>query len=301
MLGAIFGDMVGSTYEFHPTKDYDFQLLTPDTRFTDDTVMTLAVAKAIMDTYGEEDDVVKEAVVKNMQHYGRKYHDAGYGGRFYYWLDEKDPQPYNSYGNGSGMRVSSVGWVFPSLDYTLHMAKLTAEVTHNHEEGIKGAQAIAAAMYLARKGRDKEFIKDYIANTFRYNLDRTLDDIRPDYAFDVTCQGSIPEAIIAFLESDSYEDTIRKAVSLGGDADTQACIAGAIAEAYYGDVPESFKQETLNRLPADLSQIAEDFEVFQKDPTGISGIHWICGGMELIPIVPDESYMPWIEEEELEE
>ena len=282
MLGAIFGDMVGSTYEFHPTKDYDFPLLTPYTRFTDDTVMTLAVAKAVMDTYGEEDAAIRKAVVQNMQHYGRKYRDAGYGGRFYCWLDEEDPQPYGSFGNGSGMRVSSVGWLFPNLQPTLHMAKLTAEVTHDHPEGIKGAQAIAAAIYLARTGHDKEFLKDYLANTFRYDLDRTLDDIRPDYAFDVTCQGSVPEAILAFLESDSYEDCIRKAVSLGGDADTQACMAGAIAEAFYGDVPEAFRKEALARLPEDLRQIAEDFETFRKDPAAASGIEWICGGRECI-------------------
>ncbi len=286
MLGAIFGDIVGSHYEFDPTKNYDFQLLHEDSRPTDDTVMTLAVAKALMDTYGKDDDTIRRAVVKEMQRLGRKYHNAGYGGTFYHWLDNPEPKPYNSYGNGSGMRVSAVGWLYPSLGQTLNMAKLTADVTHNHPEGIKGAQAIAAGMYLARTGHDKDFIKEYIANTFRYDLDRTLDDIRPTYEFDVTCQGSVPEAIIAFLESDSYEDAIRKAVSLGGDADTQGCMAGALAEAFYGDVPQPFRQEALERLPKDLREIAERFEEFRKDLCKASGVHWIDGGHELIDGVP---------------
>ena len=293
MLGAIFGDIVGSHYEFDPTKNYDFQLLHEDSRPTDDTVMTLAVAKALMDTYGEDDDTIRRAVIKEMQRLGRKYHDAGYGGTFYHWLDKHDPKPYGSYGNGSGMRVSPVGWIYPNLNHTLRVAKLTAEVTHNHPEGIKGAQAIAAGIYLARTGHDKDFIKEYLANTFRYDLDRTLDDIRPTYKFDVTCQGSVPEAILCFLESDSYEDAIRKAVSLGGDADTQACMAGAIAEAFYGDVPQDFQQEALDRLPADLCEIAERFEEFRKDPAKASGVHWIDGGHELINPIPPESYKPW--------
>ena len=293
MLGAIFGDIVGSHYEFDPTKIYDFQLLHEDSRPTDDTVMTLAVAKALMDTYGKDDDTIRRAVVKEMQRLGRKYHNAGYGGTFYHWLDNPDPKPYNSFGNGSGMRVSSVGWLYPSLGHTLNMAKLTADVTHNHPEGIKGAQAIAAGMYLARTGHDKDFIKEYLANTFRYDLDRTLDDIRPTYEFDVTCQGSVPEAIIAFLESDSYEGAIRKAVSLGGDADTQGCMAGALAEAFYGDVPQPFRQEALERLPKDLREIAERFEEFRKDLCKASGVHWIDGGHELIDPIPPKDYKPW--------
>ena len=293
MLGAIFGDIIGSHYEFDPTKNYDFQLLHEDSCPTDDTVMTLAVAKALMEHYADDDDTIHRAVVKEMQALGRKYHNAGYGGRFYHWLDEYEPRPYHSFGNGSGMRVSPVGWIYPNLNHTLRVAKLTAEVTHNHPEGIKGAQAIAGAMYLARTGHDKDFIKEYLSNTFRYDLDRTLDDIRPTYEFDVTCQGSVPEAIIAFLESDSYEDAIRKAVSLGGDADTQACMAGAIAEAFYGDVPQEFKQEALDRLPDDLREIAERFEEFQKDPAKSSGIVWFCGGIELIIPIPPEDYKPW--------
>lgn len=294
MLGAIFGDMVGSVYEFRPTKDYNFKLLRKNSHFTDDTVMTLAVAKAIMEVgLGNDDDTLREAIIQNMQALGRKYHDAGYGGHFYYWLDETNPKPYNSFGNGSGMRVSPVGWASPSLAFALHTAKLSAEVTHNHPEGIKGAQAVASAMYLARTGHDKEFIKDYIANTFHYDLDRTLSDIRPDYHFDVTCQGSVPEAIIAFLESHDYESAIRNAVSLGGDADTQASMAGAIADAFYGGIPEAFKEETLRRLPEDLRAIAEDFEHYLLE--GDLELAELCGA-ELITLVPPKDYEPWVEE-----
>ena len=290
MIGAIFGDMVGSTYEFHPTKDYNFQLLTPDMRYTDDTVMTLAVANALMDTYGEDDDTIRRSVVQHMQHFGRKYRDAGYGARFYYWLDQRNPKPINSFGNGSGMRVSAAGWLYPTLADTLHIAKLTAEVTHNHPEGVKGAQAIAACIYLARKGVSKADMKHYIANTFHYDLDRTLADIRPWYKFDVTCQGSVPEAILCFLESDSYESAIRNAVSLGGDADTQACMAGAIAEAFYGDVPAAYKQEALDRLPTDLRAIHWRFERFFEEECTVE---WTCGGREMLPPDPDEE--PWVE------
>lgn len=175
---------------------------------------------------------------------------------------------------------------------TLHMAKLTAEVTHDHVEGIKGAQAIAAAIYLARKWQDKGIIKGYLSSTFHYDLDRTLDDIRPGYAFDVTCQGSVPEAVIAFLESDSYEDAVRKAVSLGGDADTQACMAGAIAEAFYGDVPEAFRTTALDRLPADLRAIADRYDKFFDEECDIV---WECGGMEPIPNTIGPSDEPWKE------
>ena len=295
MLGAIFGDIVGSHYEFDPTKNYDFRLAHEDSRPTDDTVMTIAVAKALMETYGEDDETIRRAVVKYMRRFGRKYKDAGYGGRFYLWLDEYRPQPYNSFGNGSGMRVSPVGWIYQTLEDTLHYAKLTVEVTHNHVEGIKGAQAIAAAIYLARNGRSKDYIKDWLSNTFHYDLDRTLDDIRPTYEFDVTCQGSVPEAIIAFLESDSYEDAIRKAVSLGGDADTQACMAGAIAEAFYGDVPEAYKELALSRLPTDLWEVATAFERFVDEE---ERVYRFCSGIK--PYVPG-GCEPWKEEMTFEE
>ena len=267
MLGAIFGDIVGSVYEFGNTKDYNFRLLSHGSRPTDDTCMTLAVAKALMASWGQDDDAVRAAVVKNMQELGHRYPRAGYGGMFSRWLKKRDPKPYNSFGNGSAMRVSPAGWLYRTLDETLHAAKLTAEVTHNHPEGIKGAQAIAAAVFLARAGAEKEEIIHYIADTFDYNLFRSLDQIRPHYKFDVTCQGSVPEAILAFFESDGYEDAIRKAVSLGGDSDTIACMTGAIAEAFYG-MPEKLKKEALGHLDSNMYKILQDFRSFYRNHSG---------------------------------
>ncbi len=261
MLGAIFGDIVGSVYERHNTKREDFQLLSKWSRPTDDSIMTLAVAKALMKTWGGSDDEIRAELVRSMQTMGRRYPKAGYGGRFANWLLENDPQPYNSFGNGSGMRVSSVGWLYQTLEETLHVAELTAEVTHNHPEGIKGAQAIAASVFLARAGASKEEILIYVANTFGYAMFRTLDEIRPDYSFDVRCQGSVPEAIIAFYESENYEDAIRKAVSLGGDSDTIACMAGAIAEAFYG-MPGKMKKKALGILDPYCADIARQFRHF---------------------------------------
>ena len=286
MLGAIFGDIVGSSYEFHNTHDYDFKLLTKWSRPTDDSYMTLAVAKSLMDTIENErefirflaaqdpDDEQREFdeicgdgpeirplplnLVENMQEIGNRYPNAGYGGMFAQWLRANDPKPYGSYGNGSGMRVSPVGWLYPTLEETLETAEITASVTHNHPEGIKGAQAIASAIFLARNGVDKREIKRFITESFDYDLDRRLDDIRPTYTFNETCQGSVPEAIIAFLEGNDYEDVIRKAVSLGGDSDTIACMAGGIAEAYFG-MPEAFKKETLDRLDKPMRKIVRDF------------------------------------------
>lgn len=267
MLGAIFGDIVGSVYEGHNTHDYNFQLLSPWSRPTDDSVMTIAVAKALMETYGQDDDTIRAALVAEMQSFGRRYPYAGYGGKFRRWLVSENPEPYQSFGNGSGMRVSAAGWLYRTLDETLHAAQLTAEVTHNHPEGIKGAQAIAAGIFLARAGADKEQIINYIANKFGYNLFRTLDEIRPDYGFDATCQGSVPEAIIAFYEGVDYEDVIRKAVSLGGDSDTIACMAGAIAEAYYG-MPEEYRKEALSRLDKPMRDVAHSFRSFYRKHSG---------------------------------
>ncbi|MDO5134056.1 MAG: ADP-ribosylglycohydrolase family protein [Eubacteriales bacterium] len=267
MLGAIFGDIVGSVYEFNNTHDYNFQLLRRSSEPTDDSYMTLAVAKALMETYGQDDDTIRAAVVKNMREIGHRYPHAGYGGMFYRWLRKKNPQPYNSFGNGSAMRVSPAGWLYRTLEETLHAAKLTAEVTHNHPEGIKGAQAIAAAIFLARAGAEKEDIINYIANTFDYNLFRSLDQIRRNYYFYETCQKSVPEAIIAFFESEDYEDAIRKAVSLGGDSDTIACMTGAIAEAYYR-MPSAFKEEALNRLAPAMQKIVHDFRNFYRMHSG---------------------------------
>lgn len=286
MLGAIFGDIVGSAYEFHNTHDYNFRLLGKYSRPTDDSYMTLAVAKALMETFGQGDSAIRAALVRNMQEIGGRYPYAGYGGMFSNWLREKDPQPYNSYGNGSAMRVAAAGWLYQTLDETLHAAKITAEVTHNHPEGIKGAQAIAAAIFLARAGASKEQILNFIANKFMYNLFRTLDEIRPDYHFEVSCQRSVPEAIIAFLEGENFEDVIRKAVSLGGDSDTIACMAGAIAEAYYG-MPQEFKEETLSRLPKEMRGIVHQFRKFYRKHSGRPFDGW----QEEIEIKYDDPYL----------
>lgn len=263
MLGAIFGDIVGSVYEFNNTHDPDFPLLTRWSRPTDDSIMSLAVAKALIETAGQSDAVIGAALVHSMQTLGRQYPNCGYGGMFRQWLRSTDPQPYNSFGNGSAMRVAAAGWLYPTLDSTLHAARLTAEITHNHPEGIKGAEAIAAAVFLARTGADKTMIRTYISDTFGYDLNRTLDEIRPSYAFYETCQRSVPEAILAFLEGRSYEDVIRKAVTLGGDSDTVACMAGAIAEAYY-PMPHQYREEALLRLDAPLLHIAAQYHHYYR-------------------------------------
>lgn len=250
ILGAIAGDVIGSTYEFCPHRGTDIKLFYTDSCFTDDTVMTVAVAKWLL----EGGDLVK-----TMQEYGRKYPNAGYGQRFAFWLASPNPEPYNSWGNGSAMRVSPVGWAFETLEETLDVAKQTAEVSHNHPEGIKGAQATAACVFLARKGYKKREIREYIERTFGYDLKRSCDKIRPEYRYDESCQGSVPESIICFLESYYFESCIRLAVSLGGDADTMAAIAGGIAEAYYGSVPDYIENEVLDRLPWDLTYTMSKF------------------------------------------
>ncbi|MEE8827074.1 MAG: ADP-ribosylglycohydrolase family protein [Eubacteriales bacterium] len=261
MLGAIFGDIVGSVYEFHNTNRMDFPLLSRMSRPTDDSIMTLAVADALMRTWEEDDAEIETELVKAMQRMGRMYPDAGYGGRFRIWLASDDPKPYYSLGNGSGMRVSSVGWLYRTLEDTLHVAELTAAVTHNHPEGIRGAQAIAACVFLARAGASKEEIRTYVTETFGYDLSRPLAEIRKGYHFDPTCPGSVPEAIRAFYESMDYEDAIRRAVSLGGDSDTIACMAGAIAEAHYG-MPEDLKMKALQVLDPHCADIVKRFHVF---------------------------------------
>ena len=259
MLGAILGDIVGSPFEFDHNnyKHKDFPLLSEKSYFTDDTVMTVAVARGL--TAGQGDAQKTFAEVQNeMQRWGKAYPDAGYGGMFGRWLRAEHPQPYGSFGNGSAMRVAAAGWLFDTLDKTLEMAKVTAEVTHNHPEGIKGAQATAAAIFLARTGHSKLEIRQYVEQTFGCDLSRTCDEIRPYYHHVETCQQTVPEAIIAFLESNSFEDALRNAVSLGGDSDTLACITGGIAEAFYGMPPE-LQQETLKRLPEDLREACELF------------------------------------------
>lgn len=250
MLGAIAGDIVGSVYEFHPIKSEDFPLFGEESRFTDDTVMTVAVARAILEggDYGSW-----------MHLLGRRYPNAGYGGSFIRWLMADDPKPYGSWGNGSAMRVSPVGLAFDSQERVLTEAFRSAVVTHDHPEGIKGAQAVALAVYLARTGAGKTDIRRELESRFGYDLERTLAEIRPAYHFDVSCQGSVPEAIIAFLESSDYEDAVRKAVSLGGDSDTQACITGGIAAAFYGGVPEDIASRVRSLLPEEFLTVIDHF------------------------------------------
>jgi len=228
------GDIVGSIYEWHNIKTKDFPLFRRECKFTDDTVMTVAVAEGLMNG-GTPDDYINA-----MKRFGRMYPRAGYGGNFRNWLFMEESLPYNSWGNGSAMRVSPVGWYFDTLKETENAAEISAAVTHNHPEGIKGAQAVAAAIFLVRSGKSKEEIKRYIEDKYHYNLSRTLDEIRPAYRFDVSCMGTVPEAIIAFLESENFEDAIRNAISLGGDSDTLAAITGSIAEAAYG-VPDEIR------------------------------------------------------------
>lgn len=255
MLGSIIGDIIGSVYEFDNTKDYNFELLTPESTFTDDTVMTLAVAKWLT-----EDSTHSHAtLVHTMQQLGRKHPYRGYGGNFGSWLYDSDPKPYNSWGNGSGMRVSPVAFYAHSLEEALDLAKVSAEVTHNHPEGIKGAQAVAVAVFLTRQGMDKEELRDYIEKTFGYNLHRTIEKMRPTYEYDVSCMGSTPEAIIAYLDSHDFEDAIRLAVSLGGDSDTIAAMTGPIAQAAYG-LPKELSEACYGLLTPDLRKILDDFE-----------------------------------------
>ena len=264
MYGAILGDMIGSPYEFDKgNKSKDFEMFEGDAGFTDDTVMTIAVAEALTATLGEDDDFIKDSIVYSMKRWGKKYPDAGYGLRFIDWLASTDPKPYDSYGNGSAMRVSSAGWLYDTLEETLHAAKLTSEVTHNHPEGIKGAQATAAAIFMARTGSSKEDIKSFIVSEFGYDLSRTCDEIRPAYKHVESCQETVPEAITAFLEGESFEDVIRTAVSLGGDCDTLTCIAGSIAEAFYG-VPEDLLDECILRVPAEMYEVIQSFDELRK-------------------------------------
>ena len=250
MIGAVAGDIIGSVYEGNPIKSTEFPLFGKHSRFTDDTVLTVAVAYATLSgiDYGNA-----------LKAFGRKYPFAGYGMSFYQWLFADDSSPYNSWGNGSAMRISPVGFAFDTIDDVLDQAHRCAEVTHNHPEGIKGAQATALAIYLGRSGRKKSDIQQQISERFTYDLDRKLDDIRPHYRFDISCQGTVPEAIIAFLESENYEDAVRKGISLGGDSDTIGCIIGGIAQAYYGKIPVDIINETRKRLPEEFLEIIDRF------------------------------------------
>jgi ADP-ribosylglycohydrolase len=250
MLGAIAGDIIGSTREVRNIKTTDFNLFPPRSRITDDSVMTIAVADVLL----KQGDYVK-----TMQHYGREYPDMGYGSAFKSWIKVEFPEPYNSWGNGSAMRVSPVGWAGETLEWVLEEAKRSAEVSHNHPEGIKGAQSVAAAVFLAKNGASKSDIKQYVETQFGYDLNRTIAAIRPNYEFDVSCQGSVPESLIAFLESTDFETAIRLAISIGGDSDTIASIAGGVAHAFYKKIPNIIATYTWALLPPPLEMVTWRF------------------------------------------
>jgi ADP-ribosylglycohydrolase len=250
MLGAIAGDVIGSVHEASGIKNKDFELFTRHNRFTDDTVLTVAVADCLLKGHD---------YIDAFHEYFEAYPEAGFGTRFFFWAGAKIREPYNSWGNGSAMRVSPVAYAFDALEDVLAEAKKTAEVTHNHPLGIYGAQAVAAAVFLARTGSNKEQIRQYIEDHFDYSLEETLEKLRPTYEFDISCQGSVPQSIIAFLESTSFEDAVRNAISLGGDADTMACIAGAIAEPFYGGVPTEIADPVLDLLDERLSDVVLEF------------------------------------------
>lgn len=252
ILGTIIGDIIGSVFEWDNIKTTDFELFCERTDFTDDSVLTFATMDSILNGIDYS---------KAYQTYGRNFPHRGYGGFFKSWIRSDDPLAYNSFGNGSAMRVSPVGWAYDTLEEVLLEAKRSAEVTHNHPEGIKGAQATAAAVYLARNGSSKADIKQYVQDTFGYDLERRIDDIRPVYSFNETCQETVPEAIIAFLESDDYESAIRLAISIGGDSDTVACITGGIAEAFYKEIPEWIVENALRLLPTDVIKLIEEFSM----------------------------------------
>lgn len=258
MIGAIAGDMIGSAFEHAPIKTTVFPLFSPASTYTDDTVLTIAIAHSILN----DTDVVSA-----LKYYGRRYPFAGYGMSFFNWLHSENVGPYNSWGNGSAMRVSPVGFAYDRIEDVLLEARKSAEVTHNHPEGIKGAQATATAIFLARSGRKKTEIRREITERFGYNLDRSLDQIRPDYRFDISCRGSVPEAIIAFLESNNYEDAVRKGISLGGDSDTIGCITGGIAQGFYQHIPPEILSQVWARLPEEFKVIINRFnETFGLEP-----------------------------------
>ena len=260
IIGAIAGDVIGSAYEFNPTREYDFELFTPKSTFTDDTVLTMANALWLL----EDETHSHERLANIMYDLCWKYPGRGYGGRFAHWIQSDHPQPYNSFGNGSAMRVSPVGYYAKSLDEALELAKISAEVTHNHPEGIKGAQATAAAIFLARKGKTKQEIRDYVTQTFGYDLSRTLDEIRPTFTFDETCQHTVPEAITCFIEGKDFEDVVRLSVALAGDADTIAAIAGSISSAV-DDVPSEITLPVIALLSEEFCTILLRFNQLVND------------------------------------
>lgn len=251
IIGAIAGDIIGSIYEFNNTKDINFELFPARSKFTDDTVLSIAIADCIIND---------KDFAETVWNYGRKYRGRGYGGKFKQWLKNENPQPYGSYGNGSAMRVSAIGFAYKNIETVLEKAKETAEITHNHKEGVKGAQAIASAIFLAKNNKTKQEIRKFITEKFEYNLDFTIDSIRPFYKFDVTCKGSVPQAINAFLESNDYENAIRLAISIGGDSDTIACMTGGIASAFYKEIPDKILKFAENKLPNGFIEILNEFD-----------------------------------------
>lgn len=256
MFGSIVGDIIGSTYEFNNAQSYDFDPFPPGSDFTDDTVLTIAIAEAILN---------KKDYAETVREYAQNYPGRGYGGMFREWIYMENPKPYNSFGNGSAMRASPVGWAFDTLEKTLEESAKSASITHNHPEGIKGAQATASGIFLARNGHNKKEIKNFIAGRFSYNLDRALAEIKPFYSFDETCQKTVPEAIICFLESENFEDAIRKAIWLGGDSDTLACITGGIAEAFYKEIPHQWMKKAFEFLNKEFIETVIRFrEVFKE-------------------------------------
>lgn len=267
MIGAICGDIIGNPYEFDKSpKVKDFgPLFIEESEYTDDSVMTIAVGEALLSAGLDANvETIKMEVVKKMLKWGHKEPNAGYGMGFIQWLFGDAHMPYGSYGNGSAMRVSAAGWLYDSIKRTREVARATAEVTHNHPEGIKGAESVASVIFLARSGHSKEKIKEYVIKEFGYNLSRTLDEIRPTYHHVESCQETVPEAMTAFLEGTDFEDVIRNAVSLGGDCDTLTCIAGAMAEAYYG-IPEEIYNETVERVSSDMYVVINEFLEQKKD------------------------------------
>lgn len=256
VLGAIAGDVFGSIYEWNNIKTSEFNLFNNECKITDDTILSIAIADSLLNNCNFNNTVLM---------YGRKYSNYPYGPGFLNWLSSEEQNPYNSYGNGSAMRVSAIGALFNDLNSVLLYAKKSAEITHNHPEGIKGAQAVASAIFLAKSGKNKTEIKDFIISEFKYDLNFTLDDIRPTYQFDVSCQGSVPHAIVAFLESESYENAIKLAISIGGDSDTIACITGGIASAYYNEIPLEITAFVFNKLPEEFKEILDRFENLEFD------------------------------------
>ncbi|MCE5192612.1 MAG: ADP-ribosylglycohydrolase family protein [Candidatus Cryosericum sp.] len=251
MLGAVAGDIIGSVYEFDPTKRTDFSLFSKHSSFTDDTVLTMAVAESLL---------TGRPYQETLREFALAYPDRGFGSMFWQWFTTPGARPYNSFGNGSAMRVSPVGWAFNTLEETMAEAQRSAEVTHNHPEGIKGAQSVAAAIFMARQGLSQSEIRDALETRFGYNLHRTYEEIQPSCSFDETCQRSVPEALICVLGSTSFEDAIRRAVALGADADTQAAIAGSVAEALYGGVPKEIAREARARLTLQFIDILDAFQ-----------------------------------------